>query len=96
MVCGIQRRSRALAHLPGPKYPWLMGDLKFLSRKDPHRAATELAERYGPLVKVRVMMYHVRAHASMHGTTLHIYAALQPGECGTLLLEHSWRVLIVC
>ncbi len=69
MVYGIYRRSRALAHLPGPKYPWLMGDLKFLSRKDPHRAATELAERYGPLVKVRVMMYHVRAHAPMHDTT---------------------------
>lgn len=29
-------------------------------RKDVHRAATELAERYGPLVKLRLMSFHVR------------------------------------
>lgn len=60
----IHRRSRALAHLPGPKYPWLLGDMAFLARKDLHRAATELAERYGPLVKIRVMCFHVPAPAS--------------------------------
>lgn len=66
-ACGVYRRSRALAHLPGPKYPWLLGDMRFLGRLDMHRAATELAERFGPLVRIRVMCFHVRTHASSRG-----------------------------
>jgi hypothetical protein len=38
--------------------------MAFMARKDPHRAATELAERYGPLVKMRVLCFHVRMRAS--------------------------------
>lgn len=59
MAYNVYRRSRALAHLPGPTYPWLLGDMALLQRKDPHRAATELVETYGPLLKVRLMCFHV-------------------------------------
>ncbi|CAL8465573.1 g5109 [Coccomyxa elongata] len=32
--------------------------MRFLARLDLHRAATELAERFGPLVRIRVMCFH--------------------------------------
>lgn len=61
----IWRRSKALSQLPGPEYPFVLGVFDMVLRKDVHRAATELAERYGPLVKLRLMSFHVRALAAL-------------------------------
>ena len=57
----MQRRAKALEHLPGPtpKY-WLPGFMGLIVRKDPHRYSTVLAERFGPIYKFRVLCFHVR------------------------------------
>ena len=61
------RRSQAVKDLPGPKYPWLLGFFDLLTRRDVHRYATELAERYGPIFKFRIICFHVRAYPMLHG-----------------------------
>ena len=60
-ISAMQRRARALEHLPGPtpKY-WLPGFMGLIVRKDPHRYSTVLAERFGPIFKFRVLCFHVR------------------------------------
>jgi len=60
----MQRRAKALEHLPGPtpKY-WLPGFMGLIVRKDPHRYSTVLAERFGPIFKFRVLCFHVRLTA---------------------------------
>lgn len=61
LITALQRRSRALAHLPGPKPKyWLPGFMGLIVRRDPHRYSTVLAERFGPIFKFRVLWYHVR------------------------------------
>jgi hypothetical protein len=57
----MHKRSQALKHLPGPKYPFLLGFMELLERKDVHRYATELAEQFGPIFKFRIMCFHVCA-----------------------------------
>ncbi len=56
----MYKRSQALKGLPGPKYPFLLGFMELVERKDVHRYATELAEQFGPLFKFRIMCFHVR------------------------------------
>lgn len=59
----IFSRSRALKHLPGPDYGWL-GILPLLcKRRDLHRLVTAWAEAYGPIVRVRFLIFHVRRHS---------------------------------
>lgn len=53
-------RSRALKELPGPKYS-LLGLLSALRVKDPHRLAAAWADQYGPLVKLRLLFFHVNS-----------------------------------
>ena len=58
----MQRRAKALEHLPGPKPKyWLPGFMALIVRKDPHRYSTVLAERFGPIFKFRVLCFHVSA-----------------------------------
>ena len=59
-VIKMRQRSRAIRSLPGPKYPWLLGFMALVQRKDVHRYATELAEQYGPIFKFRIVCFHVR------------------------------------
>ena len=54
------RISQAVKDLPGPNYPWLLGYFDLLTRRDVHRFATELAERFGPIFKFRIICFHVR------------------------------------
>lgn len=58
----MHKRSVALRHLPGPKYPFLLGFMELVERKDVHRYATELAEQFGPIFKFRIMCFHVRTY----------------------------------
>ena len=52
-------RSVALRDLPGPDYG-LLGILPIIRRRrDIHRLATEWAEKYGPIVRVRFLLFHV-------------------------------------
>jgi hypothetical protein len=60
------RRSAAVHHLPGPKYPFLLGFMALVQRKDVHRFATELAEQHGPIFKFRILCYHVRSGRPLH------------------------------
>lgn len=63
----MQRRAKALEHLPGPKPKyWLPGFMALIVRKDPHRYSTVLAERFGPIFKFRVLCFHVRAPRPCH------------------------------
>ena len=63
----MQRRAKALEHLPGPKPKyWLPGFMALIVRKDPHRYSTVLAERFGPIFKFRVLCFHVRALHPCH------------------------------
>ena len=57
---GTRRRAKALEHLPGPtpKY-WLPGFMGLIVSRQPHRYATKLAEKFGPIFKFRVLWYHV-------------------------------------
>ena len=56
----MHRREQALKGLPGPKHPLIFGMMMDLvCRRDPHRYATELAERYGPIFKFRLLIFHV-------------------------------------
>ena len=57
---GTRRRAKALEHLPGPtpKY-WLPGFMGLIVSRQPHRYATMLAEKFGPIFKFRVLWYHV-------------------------------------
>ena len=58
----MHRRSQALKDLPGPTYPFVTGMmLALVCRRDPHRYATELAEKYGPIFKFRLLIFHVRS-----------------------------------
>ena len=70
----MHRREQALKGLPGPKHPLIFGMMMDLvCRRDPHRYATELAERYGPIFKFRLLIFHVSpatARALHHGTSL--------------------------
>ena len=65
-VCAVHRvsiqtyrRSQAVKGLPGPSYSWLLGLFELVERRDVHRYATELAERYGPIFKFRLLGFHV-------------------------------------
>ena len=54
------RRSRLLAHLPGPKpRNWITGYMEIAYSKQPHRMCTALAEQYGPIFKFRILCFHV-------------------------------------
>ncbi|EIE19060.1 cytochrome P450 [Coccomyxa subellipsoidea C-169] len=59
LATAMHKRSVALRHLPGPKYPFLLGFMELVERKDVHRYATELAEQFGPIFKFRIMCFHV-------------------------------------
>jgi hypothetical protein len=63
----MQRRAKALEHLPGPKPKyWLPGFMALIVRKDPHRYSTVLAERFGPIFKFRVLCFHVSGPRPCH------------------------------
>ena len=67
----MHRRSQALKDLPGPTYPFLPGMmLALVCRRDPHRYATELAEKYGPIFKFRLLIFHVRTLSPAPETVL--------------------------
>ena len=56
----MYRRSRALAHLPGPKPKnWFMGYMEMVYSQQPHRLNTALSERLGPIWKFRILCFHV-------------------------------------
>ena len=56
---GALKRSQALKELPGPNYG-ILGILSLLrTRKDLHHQVTEWAEQYGPIYRVRVVIFHV-------------------------------------
>ena len=68
MLCRLAttmyRREQALKGLPGPKHPLIFGlMMDLVCRRDPHRYATELAERYGPIFKFRLLIFHVSTAA---------------------------------
>eukprot|EP00884_Botryococcus_braunii_P006038 jgi/Botrbrau1/15435/Bobra.43_2s0060.1 len=55
----VSRRSKALKDLPGPSYG-LIGILDVVAKqKDIHRVATEWVNTYGPILRVRIMQFHV-------------------------------------
>ena len=56
----LRERTVALAGLPGPKYNRIFGLTDVLTAKDPHRVARTWADTYGPLVKIRILFFHVR------------------------------------
>jgi len=51
-------RSAALKGLPGPKYG-ILGLVHALLSKQPHRWTTIWADLYGPIVRLRVLCFHV-------------------------------------
>ncbi len=53
------RQARSVAHLPGPTYNHPLGFVEILSSKEPHRMLLNLAERYGPIYKFRVIHFQV-------------------------------------
>lgn len=55
----VRARSLALRSLPGPEYG-LLGVLKITNqRPDLHRLTTEWTETYGPILRVRFLLFHV-------------------------------------
>lgn len=54
----MRLRSAALRSLPGPTYG-LLGLFKALASKDPHRWSALWANEFGPIVKVRIFVFHV-------------------------------------
>ena len=55
----LWKRSAALKGLPGPKYNSMLGQLYMLSVNDPHRYTSLWADQYGPLVRLRILFFHV-------------------------------------
>ncbi|KAK9803216.1 hypothetical protein WJX73_004613 [Symbiochloris irregularis] len=54
----VRARSQALQSLPGPEYG-LLGVLNIINqRPDLHRLVTEWVEKFGPLVRVRFLLFH--------------------------------------
>jgi hypothetical protein len=51
-------RSSAVKGLPGPEYG-ILGLVKALLSKQPHRWTTIWADQYGPIVRLRVLCFHV-------------------------------------
>jgi len=56
----LGRRARALARLPGPPAAGVFAGMDLVAHPAVHREATRLVNRYGPLFKLRIMMFHVR------------------------------------
>ena len=56
----LWRRERALAHLPGPDHRGLFGGMAFINAKAVHRETAGLVNQYGPLFKMRILVFHVR------------------------------------
>ena len=68
----MHRREQALKGLPGPKHPLIFGMMvDLVCRRDPHRYATELAERYGPIFKFRLLIFHVSPTTARPCTIAH-------------------------
>ena len=68
----MHRREQALKGLPGPKHPLIFGMMvDLVCRRDPHRYATELAERYGPIFKFRLLIFHVSLATARPCTIAH-------------------------
>ena len=83
----MHRREQALKGLPGPKHPLIFGMMMDLvCRRDPHRYATELAERYGPIFKFRLLIFHVSAAAMR---ALHHDTAIGPLRVHAVLPRHQ-------
>lgn len=61
----LWRRERALAHLPGPNHRGLFGGMDFINSKAVHRETAKLVNRYGPLFKLRILVFHVRRAARL-------------------------------
>ena len=59
-VALARRVSAAIEHLPGPKQSHLGVVELFARRPDLHRALTELADDYGPIFRMRALMFRVR------------------------------------
>lgn len=55
----LQQRSSALAGLPGPKHNPLFGVVDMLRAKDPHRLLGAWTNQFGPIVRLRVLFFHV-------------------------------------
>ncbi|CAK0787662.1 hypothetical protein CVIRNUC_010884 [Coccomyxa viridis] len=106
---GTRRRAKALEHLPGPtpKY-WLPGFMGLIVSRQPHRYATKLAEKFGPIFKFRVLWYHavcitdpvLATHVlrSKHVDKLRFkYSFLDPFLGGTNLLtghtDEHWKAV---
>lgn len=54
----MQQCSQAFKDLPGPEYG-ILGLTKVMFAKDPHRNSALLADKYGPIVRIRVLCFHV-------------------------------------
>lgn len=54
----MRSQGSALSSLPGPEYGFLGLTEAFFS-KDPHRWTAEWANKYGPIVRVRVLCFYV-------------------------------------
>ena len=61
----LWRRERALAHLPGPDHRGLFGGMAFINTKAVHRETARLVNQYGPLFKLRILVFHVRRAARL-------------------------------
>ena len=61
----LWRREHALAHLPGPDHRGLFGGMDFISTKAVHRETAKLVKQYGPLFKLRILVFHVRRAARL-------------------------------
>lgn len=66
-IWSFRRQASALAHLPGPQIQHPLGLTEMLTGKEPHRLLLDMAERYGPIYKIRVLHLHVRP---LRGLTL--------------------------
>ena len=59
VIRSVWRQHTALAHLPGPVTSNPLGYVEMLISKEPHRLLLDLAERYGPIYKFRLLHLHV-------------------------------------
>ncbi|KAK9827618.1 hypothetical protein WJX81_006830 [Elliptochloris bilobata] len=106
-VWNCRRRSLALKHLPGPTYGWL-GIIDALRRRQIHRSATEWANVFGPIFRVRLLWFHAvvitdpeLAREVLHSPHLdklrYLYSFLDPFLGGTNLLtghtDAHWKAV---
>jgi len=57
---GASGGASARSRLPGPPAAGVFAGMDLVAHPAVHREATRLVNRYGPLFKLRIVMFHVR------------------------------------